>query len=140
MVNLKWYQIQEANYISFALACLLISSFGATIITSWELDKTSKLSTWLHYIGALCAFATAPFAFAIYQQWSALSVTIMLTTYILLIIFGSLYSCVSEKYIDNPQMVHRVSLLCITIELVAVVLGELCVILFIYCLEDDRVL
>ena len=137
--SFKWFEFQVINVDSMALGLLLISTFGSTIITGWELDLTSKLSTGLHYFGALVAFSTAPISFAMYQNFSALSIIIMVVTFVCLLVFGSLYTYAKPIY-DDPKMVHKVSMFAIIIELIAVVNGMLCVILFIWCMDGNVIL
>eukprot|EP01084_Bolivina_argentea_P119403 211703_1 len=73
VASFKWYEFKVINLDTGALVLLVLSTFGSTIITGWELDLNSKLSTGLHYFGALVTFIASPTAFAIYQDWSALS-------------------------------------------------------------------
>eukprot|EP01084_Bolivina_argentea_P119402 211701_1 len=140
VASFKWYEFKVINLDTGALVLLVLSTFGSTIITGWELDLNSKLSTGLHYFGALVTFIASPTAFAIYQDWSALSVTLMVVTYICLGIFGSVYAFAQPQYDNNPAMVHKVSMFCIIVELIAVLNGMICVILFIYCMNGNVIL
>ena len=139
-VSFKWFEFQIINIDTVSLGLLLISTFGSTIITGWELDLSSKLSTGLHYLGALVSFVAAPTAFAMYQSFSALSIVIMVITYVCLAVFGSVYAFWKPEYPDDPVMVHRVSMFCIIVELIAVLNGMLCVILFIWCMDGNVIL
>eukprot|EP01083_Nonionella_stella_P166176 554804_1 len=145
--SFKWlesleYSKTDDDYVvdTLSLLLLLLSTYGSTIITGWELDLNSKLSSSLHSFGAFVTFVAAPFAFGMNQKWSNFSIGIMIWTYVCLAVFGSVYAFVNPEYKDNPRMVHKVSMFCIFVELVAVVNGMLCVILYIWCMEGDVIL
>eukprot|EP01084_Bolivina_argentea_P023542 43928_1 len=83
-ISMKWAERQSNNRTTIALILLLIAGHGGGILTRWELAE-SKLSICLHQFGALLGFVAGPLAFAIYQEWSLLSVLLMVITWLCLI-------------------------------------------------------
>lgn len=145
-VSFKWHLIQQEEdkyhkrMEAVSLGLLLTSCFAAVLLTSFELDKKSKIDTYTHYAAALFAFNGAHISFVIDQECSALSIILISITYVCLAVFGSVYAFVNPHYENDPRMVHRISLFCIIIELLALCNLGMTVVLYVLCMENDTIL
>ena len=141
----RTYDILHQDIVS--LDILVISVFGFGIISTWEFDHHSKLSQMLHYFGGFVWFIMAPLAFAMYQDFSILGIILMVITYSCYIGFHSIIYAWNHNLgicgnmnDGKPENVHKMSLLCITLELIAVCCVMTNVVLYIWCMEGNTVL
>lgn len=136
-VTIKWseHRFKHNPLTITALILLLLSSHGGGVLSRWELSE-SKMSIFIHNLGAFLAFVAGPLSFLLYQRFSALSIILTVVTFIGLMIFSYLQNCVKP----TKKKIHTFSLLCIFVELLTCLCGMLTVILFVYCMDGDIIL
>jgi len=140
-VGFKWYDMVSdgewswTNYQCLSLIFGLTTAFGISSVGVWELNQHSKVHKIMHYLGGL-GLVTIGLAVLFEFRFSAFSIFVFVVN----IILWSVYWFVSTywyqvEYVDDAKRVHFVSMVCITLEVIAWLMLAFTIILFVYHLH-----
>eukprot|EP01084_Bolivina_argentea_P113586 202401_1 len=147
-VSNKWTQEIDIR-IKIELIILMASGFCCIFLVSWDISTETKYSQTtdiLHYIIAVLTLILPPISFIMNQNGSILSVTLFIMILILVIIWCVVLDKIfkieqnhDQEHFDSKK-IHRISLIYLSTELLAVTVVVITMIIFIYCMQNDVIL
>eukprot|EP01084_Bolivina_argentea_P235314 395990_1 len=141
-IGFKWHEIYQqndhwtwSNNQHMSLLFALCAAFGMFMVAVWELNMFSKIHVVMHYVGG---FGLVMIAVAtIYQHnFSVISIVLCAVDVVLFAIwFCAANFYFDEQYKNDPKKVHKVSMICITLETVAWFLLSFLIVSFVFHLD-----
>merc|ERR1711933_494920 len=139
-VSMKWTEKSNDNIMSKIELLLLLSSYSAFLIATWNLEKSkNNIANRMHYLSTTVAIIGGPLSFCLNQKWSTLSLIIMIITYCGLFLWLFMSTTISESY-DDLKKVHKISLYSLLSEVFVLMSAYSTLILFIYCMAENTIL
>jgi len=126
------HENQMENKEKVASILMLCGIFGNALYGTWELEGPSNYLTFcMHYSCAPLIFVLQTLAYCIQSSWSALSIALFTVGIIIDIVYVVIIYALPE-HSDDVKKVHRISLICILCEFIALSIPCFSVVLFLW--------
>eukprot|EP01084_Bolivina_argentea_P158669 276378_1 len=118
---------------------LFVTDIGMFILGVWWIEEKSKLAMIMHYIGAFSVLVLCAVAFVFNQNFSAFSIVLVTIQVIISGLWVVLYIKLPNKH-DDQRVVDKISYYCILTELIAGALSMVISLIFLWCMDGDKVM